>query len=174
MCVGPGWATIQGMATDMRTRLAAPTGRLRRWMQITGAFYLLQFVMLVIVRAPIRTFGPADTLERAGRGDELASFAVDTWTFFGLEILAVGAVLLLATRRGQLALGSIYTVLAIEVSRGIIADLYQVARGVQVGGYLVWIGVHSTVLVTGLLCLRDARRRGAAPGRPHPALAANP
>lgn len=148
-----------GMATQMRTPRAAPTGRLRRWMQITGAFYLLQFVMLVIVRAPIRTFGPPGTLDRAESGDELAAFAVDTWTFFGLEILAVGAVLLLATRRGPLALGSIYTVLAIEVSRGIVADVWQVARGVHVAGYLVWIAIHTTVLVSGILCLRDARRR---------------
>ena len=138
------------------TQTDAPTvtGGLRRWMQITGAFYLLQFLMLVFVRAPIRTFGPKDTLTRAGDGDALASFVVDTWTFFGLEILAVGVVLLVAIRRPQLALGAVYTVLAIEVSRGIVADLYQVARGVHVGGYLVWIVIHTTVLASGLLCLR--------------------
>ena len=131
-----------------------PAGRLRQWMQIVGTFYVLQFVMLVFVRAPIRTFGPEGTLDRAERGDALAEFVVDTWTFFGLEILAVGMVLLLATRRSQLAVGAIYTVLAIEISRGLIADAYQIARGVHVGGYLVWIAIHSTVLVTGVLALR--------------------
>lgn len=148
------------MVTDPQIPHPAPTGRLLRWMQFTAVFYLLQFVMLVIVRAPIRTFGPPGTLDRARQGDELARFTVDTWTFFGLEILAVGAVLLLATRRGQLALGSIYTVLAIEICRGIVADLSQVARGVDVPGYLVWIAIHSTVLLTGIHCLRDAHRRG--------------
>ena len=138
-----------------------PTSRLRRWMQVVGAFYLVQFVMLVVVRAPIRTFGPPGTLDRARAGDELAEFTVDTWTFFGLEILAVGVVLLLATRWSQLAPGAIATVLAIEVSRGIVADLYQVARGVHVAGYLVWVAIHTTVLLTGILCLRDARRRAA-------------
>ena len=141
-----------------------PVGRLRRWMQVVGAFYLLQFVMLVFVRAPIRTFGPAGTLDRADGGDALAEFVVDTWTFFGLEILAVGVVLLLATRRGELALGAIYTVLAIEVSRGIIADLYQVARGVHVGGYLVWIVIHTSVLFTGIYCLRDAKHHAGGRG----------
>lgn len=134
-----------------------PAGRLRQWMQIVGTFYVLQFVMLVFVRAPIRTFGPEGTLDRAERGDALAEFVVDTWTFFGLEILAVGMVLLLATRRSQLAVGAIYTVLAIEISRGLIADAYQIARGVHVGGYLVWIAIHSTVLVTGVLALRAGR-----------------
>ncbi len=38
-----------------------------RWMQIVGAFYVLQFVMMAIVRAPIRTFGPAGTLAEGGR-----------------------------------------------------------------------------------------------------------
>jgi hypothetical protein len=171
MCAGAGGPTMQAMATNLRTPTAAPTGPLRRWMQITGAFYLLQFVMLVLVRAPIRTFGPEGTLDRAGRGDELAKFTVDTWTFFGLEILAVGVILLLATRRGALALGAIYTVLAIEISRGIVADLYQVARRVHTGGYLVWIVIHTTVLVTGVLCLRDARRRNALPqAAPAPAV----
>ena len=161
MCAGRGERTITAMTITSAPPTLVPTGRLRRWMQITGAFYLLQFVMLVFVRAPIRTFGPTGTLERADRGDDLAEFVVDTWTFFGLEILAVGLILLLAIRRGELALGAIYTVLAIELSRGIVADLYQIARGVNVGGYAVWVAVHTTVLLTGIHCLRDARRRGS-------------
>lgn len=147
------------MTDNLFTPVAAPTGRLRRWMQITAAFYLAQFVLLVFARAPIRTFGPKGTLDLASRGDELARFVVDTWTTFGLEILTVGAVLILATRRGQLALGSIYTVLGIEITRGIIADVYEIVRGEHVAGYLVWLVIHSTVLLTGVLCLRDARRR---------------
>lgn len=40
-------------------------------MQIVGAFYVLQFVMMAVVRAPIRTFGPAGTLSQAADGDTL-------------------------------------------------------------------------------------------------------
>lgn len=32
--------------------------RLKWWMRIVGVFYLLQFVMMTFVRAPIRAFGP--------------------------------------------------------------------------------------------------------------------
>ena len=168
----PPAAHHAGMTHITATPSPEPTGRLRRWMQVVGAFYLLQFVMLVVVRAPIRTFGPPGTLDRAARGDDLAEFVVDTWTFFGLEILAVGVILLLATRRANLAMGAISTVLAIEVSRGIVADLYQVARGVHVGGYLVWIAIHTAVLLTGVHCLRDARRRagGLTANAPGPAV----
>jgi hypothetical protein len=128
-----------------------------RWMQIVGAFYVLQFVMMALVRAPIRTFGPAGTLSKAAAGDSLARFVVDTWTFFGLEVGAVGVMLLVATRHTELAAGAIWTVLAIEVGRGLIADTYMIARGIHVGGYLVWIVIHTVVIVTGLMALRARR-----------------
>ena len=134
-----------------------------RWMQIVGAFYVLQFVMMAFVRAPIRTFGPAGTLSKAAAGDSVARFAVDTWTIFGLEVGAVGVMLLIATRRTELAAGAIWTVLAIEVGRGIIADTYMIARGINVAGYLVWIVIHSVVIVTGLLALRASRRVAHVP-----------
>ncbi len=138
-----------------------------RWMQVVGAFYVLQFVMMAVVRAPIRTFGPADTLSKAAAGDTLARFVVDTWTIFGLEVGAVGVILLIATRRTELAAGAIWTVLAIEVGRGLIADSYMIARGINVAGYLVWIVIHSAVIVTGLLALRASRRVPAtAPQHP--------
>lgn len=127
-------------------------------MQIVGAFYVLQFVMMAFVRAPIRTFGPAGTLSRAAAGDMLARFVVDTWTIFGLEVGAVGVVLLIATRRTELAAGAIWTVLAIEVGRGLIADTYMIARGINVAGYLAWIVIHSVVIATGLVALRASQR----------------
>ena len=72
-------------------------------MQIVGTFYVVQFVMMAFVRAPIRTFGPTGTLSKAAAGDSLARFVVDTWTVFGLEVGAVGVMLLIATRRTELA-----------------------------------------------------------------------
>ena len=135
-------------------------------MQIVGAFYVLQFVMMAFVRAPIRTFGPDGTLSKAAAGDTLARFVVDTWTIFGLEVGAVGVMLLIATRRTELAPGAIWTVLAIEVGRGVIADTYMIARGIHVGGYLVWIVIHSVVIVTGLMALRARRRDVHDPATP--------
>ena len=137
-----------------------------RWMRVIGAFYLIQFVGMAFVRAPIRTFGPAGTLSKAAAGDSLARFVVDTWTIFGLEVGAVGVILLIATRRTELAAGAIWTVLAIEVGRGLMADTYMIARGVNVAGYLVWIVIHSVVIVTGLLALRAGRRQVDVPVTP--------
>jgi len=152
MCAGAGGAHDPAMTNSNVNRPPL------RWMQIVGGFYVLQFVMMVFVRAPIRTFGPAGTLSKAEAGDTLARFVVDTWTIFGLEVGAVGVTLLIATRWTELAAGAIWTVLAIEVGRGLIADTYMIARGIQVGGYLVWIVIHSFVIVTGLLALRSRHR----------------
>jgi hypothetical protein len=85
-----------------------PAQHLRLWMQVVGAFYLAQFVMMAIVRAPIRTFGPEGALAEADAGDPLARFLVDTWTTFGLEVAAVGVTLLIATRRRELAKGAVW------------------------------------------------------------------
>jgi hypothetical protein len=130
---------------------------------VIGAFYLVQAVMLVLVRAPIRTFGPEGALARADAGDPVAKFLVDTWTTFGFEVAAVGVALLVATRSRELALGAVWTVLAIEVGRGILLDSFMIARGIEVGGYLVWIVIHLTVIVTGLLALRGDRGGQDAP-----------
>ena len=128
------------------------------WMRVVGVFYVLQFVAMAIVRAPIRTFGPDGALEQADAGEPVASFLVDTWLIFGLEVLAVGICLLIASRHRAWAAGVVWTVIAIEVSRGILADSIMIVRGIEVAGYLVWIAIHSTVIVTGLRAIRAARR----------------
>lgn len=132
--------------------------KLTWWMRIVGVFYVLQFVAMAIVRAPIRTFGPDGALAQADAGDAVAMFLVDTWLIFGLEVLAIGVCLLVASHRLSLAHGVVWTVLAIEVSRGILADSIMIARGIEVPGYVVWIVIHSVVIVTGLRSLRAAGR----------------
>lgn len=164
MRAGRGGAHDAGMTNsdatggnDGRAATRRPPPRLLHWMRVVGAFYVVQFVMMAIVRAPIRAFGPEGALEKADAGDPLAAFLVDTWTTFGLEVGAVGATLLVATRRAELAKGAIWTVLAIEVGRGILLDTYMITRGMNVAGYLVWLVIHSVVIATGLLALRTDR-----------------
>lgn len=133
--------------------------RLLRWTRVVGVFYLLQFVGMVVVRAPIRGFGPEGALDRAAAGDPIAEFLVDTWTTFGLEVGAIGAALLLVSRlRPDQATGVAWLVIAIELVRGIANDIYFIARGIEVPGYLVWIAIHSVVIVTGVLALQATRR----------------
>ena len=131
--------------------------KLTVWMRLVAAFYLIQFVMMVFVRAPIRTFGPPGALAQADAGDPVAKFLVDTWLTFGLEVGAIGGALVIASRRPQQARGVVWTVLGIELTRGIANDLYMIARGIKVPGYVIWIVIHSVVIATGLLALRAAK-----------------
>ena len=137
--------------------------RLTWWMRIVGGFYLLQFVMMVFVRAPIRAVGPQGALAQAAAGDLTASFLVDTWVTFGLEVGAIGAVLLIASHAPGQAIALVWAVIAIELARGIADDIYMLARGYDVTTYAIWIFLHTAVIVTGLLSLRNARSadRGA-------------
>ncbi|HUP75707.1 MAG TPA: BphX family protein [Acidimicrobiales bacterium] len=130
------------------------TQPLTRWMRIVGVFYLAQFVAMAFVHAPIRTFGPEGALDAADAGDPIAEFLVDTWTTFGIEVGAIGVALVVAAARPRYAWGVAATVLAIELTRGILNDVIFIARGIEVAGYLVWIAIHSVVIVAGLVAMR--------------------
>ena len=131
--------------------------KLTWWMRIVGAVYLLQFVMMAVVRAPIQTFGPEGALLAAASGDPLAKFLVDTWVGFGLENCAIGIGLLLASRSAETGRALVWTVLAVELAKGIVFDFYMIVRGYDLVGFSVWIVIHSVIIVTGLLSLRKTQ-----------------
>ena len=140
--------------------------RLGWWMRIVGSFYLLQFVANAIVLAPIRAFGPAGALDEASAGVPIARFLVDTWVTFGLEVGGIGAALLVFSRAPDQARALVWTVIGIEVTRGIIADVYMISRGITFAGLLVWIVIHTVIIVTGVLTLRAAKAAGAVSSAP--------
>jgi hypothetical protein len=122
-------------------------------MRIVGGFYLLKFVMVTFVQAPIRTIGPKDALDQAASGEPMARFLVDTWTTYGLQTGALGVALLIASRIPEQATVLIWTIIGIELLLGIVNDVYMVARGYEFTVYLSWILIHSLIVVTGLLVL---------------------
>lgn len=127
------------------------------WLRAVGIFYVLLFVMSAVVKAPIREEGPAGVLDLAARGDPLASFTVDTWVTFGLELGAVGLVLLIGSRVPDRATALIWIVAAMEIA-GIVADIYKIARGYQLRAPLTWICLHVLVIGTGMWALRQSSR----------------
>src|SRR6266536_2877212 len=92
---------------------------LRWWLRIVGVFYVLQFVMNAVVHAPITAVGPKDALAMASAGDPTARFLVDTWLTFGLEIGAIGMVLVVASRIPAQAKLLVWMIIGIELARGI-------------------------------------------------------
>ena len=131
------------------------------WMRLVGAFYLLLFVMCSIVRAPVQAEGPPDALALVAAGDAMANFAVDTWFTYGLDFLVVGSALFVFSRSPQDARALAWTVIGLEVFRGIGADLYKVARGYELAGLVVWVVIHTVIAVSGSILLTRNRSRPA-------------
>ena len=135
--------------------------RLKWWMRLAGALYILQAVIAAIVLLPIQVLAPAGTLAAVAAGDRTAKLLVDTWVLFGLEVGTVGAALLVASRSPERAIVLVWTVIGLEFLRGIGHDVYMLARGYEATGLVVWIVIHTVLIVTGLLFLRGARSVGA-------------
>lgn len=131
--------------------------KLAWWMRIVGVFYLLQFVMMVFFRAPIRALGPEKALIQAPIGEHVARFLVDTWITFGLEVGAIGAALIIASRAALQARALVWTVIGIELTRGIVDDVYMFWRGYDVTVLAIWFVIHTAIIVTGIFSLRGAR-----------------
>src|SRR3990172_613609 len=131
--------------------------RVQWWLRIVGLFYLLQSVMTVFVLAPIRAVGPSGVLAQASAGEPTARFLVDTWITFGLEVGAIGAALLIASRTPAQAKALVWAVIGIELARGIVDDVYMITRGYDLTVYVIWIVIHTVIIGTGLVSLRTAR-----------------
>ena len=135
--------------------------KLKLWMRIVGVFYLVQLVVMIIIKGPIRTLAPENTLELAAAGDRLAMFLVDTWIAFGIEVGVIGAALLLVSRVPERGKVLAWTVIAIELLKGLPYDIYMISRDYKVTPFVVWIVIHTVIAVTGILALRSARTAAA-------------
>jgi hypothetical protein len=128
---------------------------LRWWMRVVGVFYLLKFVAVAFIKGPIRGQAP-EALALAASGDHVARFLADTWVIFGLEMAALGIALLIASRIPDQARILALSILGVEIS-GIVADVYQVARGHDLSIPGTWVLIHGAIILTGLLSLRRSR-----------------
>lgn len=133
-----------------------PSRHLQRWMRIVGGFY----VLLGLFNTPpvIAARFPLQYPDIGVAVDSLAAqLLFDVWFMFGLEVAVIGVALLIAARNPARHRALVWTVLALELVRGIADDLYLIARGYEVAPYVLWIVVHATIVVTGLWALRRAQ-----------------
>ena len=129
---------------------------LKWWMRIVGAMYLFLFVAATFLMLPIRSEGPEGVLARASEGDLTARFVVDTWVTLGIWFGVIGAALLIASRIPHHAKALVWTVIGWELG-GIVIDIYKLARGYDLPVPVIWMAIHTTIIVVGLLILRKAR-----------------
>lgn len=131
--------------------------KLKLWMQVVGVFYLVQAIVMIVVKAPILTLAPENTLDLAAGGDKMAMFLVDTWIAFGIEVGVIGVALLLASRVPERGRVLAWTVIGIEFLKGPPYDIYMIARGYESTPFIVWIVIHSVIMLTGYFAIRSSR-----------------
>jgi len=91
-----------------------------------------------------------------------AQALVDTWFLFGLEMGVVGAALIYFSRSPVRHLALVWTVIVLEVVRGVLDDLYLIARGNDAVFYSGFAVVHLVIIGTGIAFARGARRTSAS------------
>ncbi len=130
----------------------------RWWMRIVGGFYVLlaSFNLVVLLGGDLSML--TDTLPYPASSDTIAAFA-DAWLVFVLEFLALGIVLLAASRRPDHNRILFPLIILAEVLRGIAADAIWIARGYSVTSYGAFIVLHLVIVLTGWAAWRGLPAR---------------
>jgi len=127
------------------------------WYRVTGAIYLLlglswlPFVTTATVAQKIPDF------DGAAGGTALNGFA-DWMLVFSLDLLVLGVFLLFGSRRPIAWLPLLWLTIALGVVRGILDDVYMIARGYPPLPFLGFIALHAAIIVWGVLAWRGVRR----------------
>ena len=130
--------------------------RLTWWFRIVGVIYIgLGVSWLPFANAPkleqvIPNFdGPIG-------GTAYHGF-LDWMVVFGLEMIVVGAYLVYASFNPLKNLPLVALIVALSAVRGIADDIYMIAQGYPLASNLVFIALHSAVIITGVPSARAAR-----------------
>jgi len=138
--------------------------KLTWWFRIVGAFYLL----LALMNLYFMFLGDAQMFRSTipFPADDYAVRAfVDGWSPFAFEMFGIGTFLLWASRNPLKYLGSVWLVAWLEIWHGVVDDIYLIARGYDVVGYLVFIIVHLIIVLTGVMFARRASAQASEPLR---------
>lgn len=133
--------------------------KLKWWFRIVGAFYLLlallnmygMFVNPEFFKGTI-PYSTDDLVVRA---------FMDGWSPFAFEILGIATFMLWASRNPRKYLGAVWLLVWLELLHGVVDDLFLISRGYQASFYLVFIAVHLTIIITGILFARQAEAEAA-------------
>jgi len=132
-------------------------GKLTWWFRIVGVIHIgLGISWLPFANAP-KLEQVIPNFDGAIGGTAYNGF-LDWMVVFGLEMIVVGAFQLWASRRPLRYLPVVGLIIALSAVRGIADDVYMIARGYPLASNLVFIALHTAIIVTGVLAARAARR----------------
>lgn len=128
--------------------------KLKWWFRVVGILYFLLGVGFVPAlnasRLPMMLPG-VETLGVTYHG------LLDFSFMFGLDLIVTGAFMLWASRDPLKNLSIVWLVVALEIVRGILDDFYMILQGYAAPLYIGFIVLHLTIIVTGIVFLRQAQ-----------------
>ena len=116
--------------------------KLKWWFRVVGILYFLLGV------------GFVPTLNAARLPMMLPGVETSGVTYRGLLDFSF---MLWASRDPLNNLSIVWLVVALEIVRGILDDLYMISQGYAAPFYIGFIVLHLTIIVTGIVCLRQAQ-----------------
>ena len=137
---------------------------LKWWFRIVGAVYVVLGLGFLPALNAARLPGLLPSFDAPVGGVAFRAL-LDYTLMFGLDLVVIGAFLLVAARAPQRAVPVVCLVLALELVRGIFDDVYMLAQGYPPQIYVGFIVLHVVIIVTGLVGLRRLRleQDGQAP-----------
>jgi hypothetical protein len=87
---------------------------------------------------------------------------LDWMVVFGLEMIVVGGFLVYASFSPVKYLPLVWLIVALSAVRGIADDVYMIVQGYPVASNLVFIALHSAIIITGVIFARAARKQTAS------------
>lgn len=139
--------------------------RLKWWFRAVGAIYVLLGIGFIPVvnaaRIPLMLPGfDAPAGGTAYRG------LLDFSFMFGLDLLVIGLYLLYASRDPLRHVSIVWLVVALEAVRGILDDIYMIARGYDALVYGAFIVLHLVIIATGITFVRRVQADHPQRNRP--------
>ena len=129
---------------------------LKWWFRLVGGFYV--FLGLGFIPAINELRLPMMLAEiDAPIGGHIYHALLDFTFMFGLDMIVIGAYMLYASRAPNRHFSIVWLVIALEIVRGILDDIYMIFQGYAPLFYLAFILVHLIIIFTGVLSVRKAQ-----------------
>ncbi|GJM41086.1 MAG: hypothetical protein DHS20C20_13680 [Ardenticatenaceae bacterium] len=133
--------------------------KLQWWFRTIGVWYLLLGLMNIYMMFLGGEMYLAQNIPFPTDEWAIRAF-VDGWSPFLFEMFGIAAFALWASRHPEKHISAALLLVWLEFTHGVLDDIYLIARGYDAAGYLIFIGIHLVIIVTGLLFARQA---GAEP-----------
>ena len=127
--------------------------RLQWWMRIVGTLYLF----VAGASLPFGT-GPGSALPGIPFDQQYPQRLEDLQFLNGLIYGVLGAALLFASREPRRNLILVWTVILLEIVRGLLGDAYLLGRGAPGYSYLILLLIHLVIMATGIEFARKLDR----------------